>query len=210
MDTRRKLMGAAATVFDAKGYAATTTADIVEQAGATKGALYFHFSTKEQIAQAIVAEQSLWLSSLPEDDSHPVQSVVNISYWLASALQDDVIMRASIRLTIERGTFSSPDLDSYKQWEHELELRWRNADAEGLLLSPWTPQRAAALVAGAFTGYQLVAQVTDEARGDLPSRLTSFWEAILPGVVTKSGRKGLIVPPSPKWVSATTPTRPAS
>ncbi|GAC67442.1 ScbR family autoregulator-binding transcription factor [Gordonia soli] len=208
VDTRRKLLAAAAAVFDDKGYAATTTADIVAEAEATKGALYFHFSTKEQIAQAIIQEQASWLDSLPVDEEHPVQAVINISYWVSSALRTDVIMRASIRLTIERNTFSTPDQDAYQQWEQALEQRWERASDEGLLAASWTPHAAAALVAGSFTGLQLVSQVASEDRRDLPARLTDFWNAVLPSLVSARGRKNLVVPPSPEWVSETVPLRP--
>jgi len=55
--TRAAILDAAAAVFDDRGYAGATLSDIIAVANVTKGAMYFHFSSKEKIAHAIVAEQ---------------------------------------------------------------------------------------------------------------------------------------------------------
>lgn len=49
--TRRAVLEAAATVFADHGYTAATVADILKTAGVTKGALYFHFDSKEALAR---------------------------------------------------------------------------------------------------------------------------------------------------------------
>jgi AcrR family transcriptional regulator len=46
---REQLMRAAQTLFARKGYRSTTTEEIARKAGLTKGALYFHFSNKEDV-----------------------------------------------------------------------------------------------------------------------------------------------------------------
>lgn len=49
--TRRALLVAAAEVFDEVGYEAATISDVLKKSGMTKGALYFHFTSKEELAQ---------------------------------------------------------------------------------------------------------------------------------------------------------------
>ncbi len=44
--TRHAVVQAAAQVFAERGYAAATIAEILDRAGVTKGALYFHFDSK--------------------------------------------------------------------------------------------------------------------------------------------------------------------
>ncbi|MFD6414028.1 TetR family transcriptional regulator, partial [Nocardia asteroides] len=44
--TRRNILEAAAKIFEERGYQAATIAEILGAAGVTKGALYFHFSSK--------------------------------------------------------------------------------------------------------------------------------------------------------------------
>ncbi|HWC33312.1 MAG TPA: helix-turn-helix domain-containing protein [Mycobacteriales bacterium] len=52
-ETRDALITAARELFGRRGYAATSTEDIVERAGVTKGALYHHFADKESLFRAV-------------------------------------------------------------------------------------------------------------------------------------------------------------
>jgi TetR/AcrR family transcriptional regulator len=54
--TRARLLRAAVCVFDRKGYAAASVREIVEIAGVTKPALYYHFGSKEGVLTAILQE----------------------------------------------------------------------------------------------------------------------------------------------------------
>ncbi|MEU1409958.1 helix-turn-helix domain-containing protein, partial [Streptomyces sp. NPDC005728] len=55
--TRRAILVAAAGVFAEVGFEAATIAEILQRAGVTKGALYFHFASKQELAQAVLAGQ---------------------------------------------------------------------------------------------------------------------------------------------------------
>lgn len=55
--TRRRVLVAAAGVFAQRGFARASMAEILDAAGVTKGALYFHFPGKEALAKAVVQEQ---------------------------------------------------------------------------------------------------------------------------------------------------------
>lgn len=64
--TRAKILGVARELFLAQGYAGTSIADIAGRLGVTKGALYYHFESKEQILDALVAEPAAALSRIAE------------------------------------------------------------------------------------------------------------------------------------------------
>jgi AcrR family transcriptional regulator len=48
-ETKRLLLDAALGLFAERGFSQTSTKDVAERAGVTKGAFYYHFATKEQV-----------------------------------------------------------------------------------------------------------------------------------------------------------------
>jgi AcrR family transcriptional regulator len=54
--TRSALISAARALFGANGYADTSTDQVVARAGVTKGALYHHFSGKEDLFRAVLEQ----------------------------------------------------------------------------------------------------------------------------------------------------------
>jgi TetR/AcrR family fatty acid metabolism transcriptional regulator len=52
--TRERIMDAALNVFSRKGYHETRMDEIVEEAAASKGSIYFHFPNKEKLFLALV------------------------------------------------------------------------------------------------------------------------------------------------------------
>ena len=57
--TRKVLLQVARELFTERGYAHTTTQEIVERAGVTRGALYYHFREKIDIFRAVFEDISL-------------------------------------------------------------------------------------------------------------------------------------------------------
>ncbi len=55
--TRQQIVNGAAEMFDRVGYERASLAEIVELSGITKGALYFHFKSKDDLASVVIDEQ---------------------------------------------------------------------------------------------------------------------------------------------------------
>ena len=65
--TRRHLISVAAAAFAERGFAATSMSDLVERSGLTRGAFYFHFDSKEDLALATFrAKQREFIDRLVE------------------------------------------------------------------------------------------------------------------------------------------------
>lgn len=82
--TRAAALRAAADLFLDVGHANATLSQVSAQSGVTKGALYFHFASKEELARAIVDEGhervSTACAGLVDSRSPALESVIGISY----------------------------------------------------------------------------------------------------------------------------------
>jgi AcrR family transcriptional regulator len=83
LDAREELLGAAMQVFAERGYREASIDEIVERAGYSKGALYWHFSGKDDLFFALLEERlirpwregiELLASAPPDQDMAPEAS----------------------------------------------------------------------------------------------------------------------------------------
>ncbi|MNZ75522.1 HTH-type transcriptional regulator SrpR [compost metagenome] len=67
--TRKKILDAAGEIFSRDGIAETTLEQIAQQAGVTRGAIYWHFKGKQDLLQTLFDEQKLPLENSLAKDS---------------------------------------------------------------------------------------------------------------------------------------------
>lgn len=185
-NTREAIISGAATVFQAHGYGLTSLAEIAEAAGVTKGALYFHFDSKEAIALAVIDAQHAAAATigvaLHEAGTTGIAATVTASFALARQLRENPVVRAGIRLTLEASSFQTPVIGPYLDW-----ITWINgylveADAEGDLREGVDTATLAHFIIPAFTGVQMVSEVLTH-RDDVYQRVEELWLLLLPGAV---------------------------
>ncbi|MFB7860141.1 TetR family transcriptional regulator [Rhodococcus qingshengii] len=80
-DTKAKILKAAARSFSIDGYAATSLNDIIAEAASTKGAVYFHFDSKEAIARELINH---WLTALRQTRQSTDESAIPAIEQLAA------------------------------------------------------------------------------------------------------------------------------
>ncbi|WP_371480948.1 ScbR family autoregulator-binding transcription factor [Kitasatospora sp. NBC_00315] len=194
LETRQTVLRAAAEVFDRRGYAAATMAEILSRANVTKGALYFHFASKEELARAVIDEQAAWLATWRPTTESPAQAMIDLGYAFARALREDPLVRGSIRLTIEHGTFTQPQIAAYRGWSDAATALLRGAMEAGELHPGLDVAGAADVIVGAVTGIQLTSQVLTD-RQDLLARMADLWTLLLPGLVRPQTLARLVVRP---------------
>lgn len=185
--TRQAILVAAAQVFDEVGYEAATISLILRKSGVTKGALYFHFASKEELAQGVLAQQVDALPVAPPQELK-LQDAVDQALLLAHLLKKDTgdpIVQGSVRLTVEQGS-AKDGLDRrvpMKQWtEHTLEI-FEQAKQAGELPHHVDVVRIAELSVGAFTGVQLLSNIMN-GREDLVERVADLYMYLLSAVAT--------------------------
>ncbi|WP_299537362.1 ScbR family autoregulator-binding transcription factor [uncultured Streptomyces sp.] len=183
IETRRRLLVGAAKVFDERGYAAASINEIQERSGITKGAMYFHFKSKEEIARGVMTAQTEVPIEVGDSTASPMQQVIDFTHELAHRLRTDVLFRASIRLTVEQRMFQPDDSGMYNWWLSAFTLDLARAQGASELREELVPEDVAASVVGCFTGIQILSYVTCGHR-DLHQRLTRWWQQMLPGIAT--------------------------
>ncbi|MEV7727343.1 ScbR family autoregulator-binding transcription factor [Streptomyces sp. NPDC087917] len=180
--TRQAILMAAAEVFESRGYQAATISDILKAAGVTKGALYFHFQSKDDLAQGVLSEQDHRLT-IPERPAK-VQEVVDMAMLHSHRLQTDPLVRAGVRLSMDQQDGldrSAPFLG----WASVCTETFTKARAQGELLPHVVPSESADVFVGSFAGIQSMSQaVSDYA--DLPRRVSAMLRHLLPSMTMPS------------------------
>ncbi|AEW99113.1 ScbR family autoregulator-binding transcription factor [Streptantibioticus cattleyicolor] len=179
LKTRLLIVEAAGAVFDELGYDAATTTEIIARSGVTRGALYFHFPSKEAIADAVIASQDQFL--VPPDHRVRLQATIDLTMSYARRLQHDSLLRGAVRLAVEQASYRKPDATPYVS-SHEVVCRLlREAEANGELLPTADPEELTPLIVGAFTGIQVLSQAHNN-RLDLLERVSALWKNLLPAI----------------------------
>jgi AcrR family transcriptional regulator len=186
--TRDRLVDGAARAFHRLGYGLATTADIAREAGATRGALYFHFPSKEDLARAVIdKEQELSIDAsgrILSLQRPPFETMLLLCVDLAERLRSDDIVKAGIRLTTEITQFDPPLLSPYEGWMSAFGGLAQQAVDTGEFRADLDAAAFARLLIPAYTGIQLVSDVFS-GRADLMSRIRDLWLFLIPAVVAE-------------------------
>jgi AcrR family transcriptional regulator len=181
--TRRKILSAAAEVFESRGYQSATISEVLKAAGVTKGALYFHFQSKEDLAQGVLSAQDQ-LITLPERASK-VQELVDVVLLHAHRLQTDPMVRAGVRLTMDQTSDGLDRKGPFLKWGALACELLDDARKQGELLPHVQTQETADVLTGSFAGIQSLSHAVSEY-DDLMERSCALLRHILPSVVMPS------------------------
>ncbi|MEV6423914.1 ScbR family autoregulator-binding transcription factor [Streptomyces sp. NPDC051662] len=181
--TRLTILTAAAKVFEARGYQAATISEILAEAGVTKGALYFHFPSKEHLAQGVLREQDQWLP-VP-DRPCKLQQFVDTVLLHAYRLQTDPMVRAGVRLSLDQQAHGVDRSGPFLRWGGIIGELLEKAQAQGELLPHVKTAETAEVTVGAFAGVQAMSQAVCEHQ-DLLARTSVLLRHLLPSVTLSS------------------------
>ncbi|MFI2432783.1 ScbR family autoregulator-binding transcription factor [Streptomyces sp. NPDC018693] len=187
--TRRAILEAAGAVFDEHGYTSTTIAMVLERAEVTKGALYFHFNSKESLAQAVLEAQVPFGAVPPQPCK--LQEIIDITFVVGERLLTNSLLRGGVRLAVDQETPTVVDHgEPFRQWADRLEPLLELARERGELLPTVRPRETVELLVGSFTGIQLMARAMS-GRADIAERLAVMWAHLLPSVAVPGLLPGL-------------------
>ncbi|MEU4033920.1 ScbR family autoregulator-binding transcription factor [Streptomyces collinus] len=184
--TRATIITAAADLFDRQGYESTSLSDIVGHAQVTKGALYFHFAAKEDLAHAILELQSRAAQQVVADVEgrgySSLEALMRATFAVARLAVDDPVPRAGLRLATADVVVRAPLRHPFTEWLDFATRKIGGAVKEADV----HPETDAGIVAHSLVCFFIGTRVTGrslEPVGRLPRRVAEMWHLVIRGLV---------------------------
>lgn len=194
-ETRARILEGAAEAFAEHGFAGATVSDILKRSGVTKGALYFHFETKEEVADAVLAAHGAWMvETINSSPGRGAQRLINLGYLVCDALETDMLFQATARLAVERETYGESRPASFHMWETKARELLEGINAEGEFAMVIDPARVSRMLTGALLGLHLSAQAAG-GNQSLHREVEFFWRAIAPVLLKPDVYETLVLSP---------------
>ncbi|MYU25761.1 ScbR family autoregulator-binding transcription factor [Streptomyces sp. SID8352] len=179
--TRELILKAAGAVFAERGYDGATISDVYSRAGLTKGAFYFHFSSKEDLAEAILEVQVVPGTYPIVRRSLKLQELVDAGLVFGHRLMHDQMLQGSVSLSLERGAHQLDRRRPFLAWADHNLVGLTEASEQGELYQCVDLRATAELLVGAFSGVQMLSHVLSDRR-DLTQRLSVLLTQLLPTI----------------------------
>jgi AcrR family transcriptional regulator len=189
--TRKKIITSAVELFNEIGYPAAGLGDIIARAEMTKGALYYHFNSKESLATAIIEEGNARLltvfRNVATSSAPALESIIHGVFVVADSLSTDEIARSGTQLMRAFGEFNEAAARAYDGWVTQMMECTRRAIDEGDLREDLDPQAVGETIVGLMLGAELLSNAMS-AGADLLARVARTWNLLLPAIVTQESR----------------------
>jgi AcrR family transcriptional regulator len=171
---RRRILDAAASLFQGRGYNSATIHDIVEASGVTSGGLHHHFPSKKAIGLAVLRErvgpevEATWLVPLAGAKSAAAgldQVFRSIERGLdeRQAVQGCPLNNLALELSLADPGFRQEIERLFARWRSGI-LAKLSSDKRGGRLEDRDPGRLATLVLAAYSGAMAMAKAEQSTR----------------------------------------------
>ena len=178
--TRRRIIDSAVDLFTELGYGETGLADVLQRAGVSKGAFYYHFDSKESVAAAIIEEYTLRSKESMRtrvDAALPLlDQIIVATFVAAEMLETDKTSRIGNQLLQSLGQVSARAINVYREWSREFSgVLAKGIEDAGLRLGPDAVEAAEAIWAGVLGCHLLSSAFNDDAY----ARLATMWRSVM-------------------------------
>lgn len=149
-NTRRQILNEAAKLLRRNGYASTSLRDIAAATGMKAGSLYYHFASKEELAEIVMTEGIDLVRAAVKDalakrpkDSDPLEDI-------------EIAVRTHLQALHESGDYASANIRCFNHVPNEMKARLRKVRER--YEADWRKLIARARAAG-----RLEAEIDDDA-----------------------------------------------
>ncbi|BBY29085.1 ScbR family autoregulator-binding transcription factor [Mycolicibacterium sediminis] len=186
--TRRRIIDSAIDLINEIGYPAAGLADIIERAELTKGALYYHFDSKEALATTIIEEGATTVldafRAAGRSSSPAMENIVHGLFVVTDVLGTDRVAQAAGRLLRTFGGFNPAAKQTYATLLDEMTRLTTSAITEGDLRDDIDPEDASNAIIGALLGAELLSSALADST-DLRVRFGKVWAVMLPALISE-------------------------
>ncbi|OMC41285.1 TetR family transcriptional regulator [Mycobacterium sp. GA-1841] len=185
--TRQKIITAAVELFSEQGYPATGLGDIITRAEMTKGALYYHFDSKESLAEAIIVDGGAAMlatfRTITESSSPALENTIHGLFVVADFARSDKLADIGMHLLRTFSGINAAATRVYASWLDDLTGQLIQAADEGDLREDLDVTAAAEVILGSMLGAEALSRATATGT-DLRERVARTWDMLLPAVVS--------------------------
>lgn len=166
--TRDRLIAAASRQFARRPYSMVSLDDILAEAELTKGAMYFHFPSKQALAMAIIDDVSEMsgaaVSELLARKMSALETLIDLVYLLAVQNTQEELARAGVRL-LETFDNSTAQADArWRSWAEFVATLIEKAVAEGDVTDHHKPDDVATMLVALWAGIQRISDLDQPER----------------------------------------------
>ena len=161
--TRQRLIAAASRQFAQRPYSMVSLDDILAEAELTKGAMYFHFSSKQALAVAIVDDLTEMsraaVTELLARKMSGLETLIDLVYLRAVQNTQHEVARAGVRLleTLDDTTAGPPAL--WQSWIEFVTTLIQKAVTEGDVVDHHDPEDIAKMLVALWVGVRRISDL---------------------------------------------------
>ncbi len=113
-ETRTAILEAALALFSTRGVARTSLSDVAQQAGVTRGAIYWHFANKDDLLHTLREEtfqpyEKIAEAGEREDEPDPLGRLHKVLVAILTDLSENRRTRQLFQMGLDRGTLGNAD-----------------------------------------------------------------------------------------------------
>lgn len=187
----QRVLRAAAGLIAERGYLGSSVNDLIERAGLTKNAFYSYFPSKEALAVAVVDQTAQqWpplITAFKSLRAPALDTAIALTFEVAHRCVNDDLVRAGLRLSLERDTIKTPIPPPFDGWAEEIEKLLSPAGDWELMGLAVHADVAARVIVTCLVGVHQLSNLSEssdrrDSGEDLARRLAEVWTIILPGL----------------------------
>ena len=189
--TRLRILEAAAAAFAEHGYDGVSLNRLIRGSGLTKGAFYFHFPSRDELALAAFRHKQQQLvaqiADAIDEEAPPLEQLATLLRERARLLEQDptlfVVVRLGIELTMRHGAGS--EYASFSELPLQIfEQIVRDGQQRGEVRADLEPRRAAETIFAGILGIDQAALLLPD-KLDVAQRTEWHLDVLVPGLHAK-------------------------